>query len=76
MFPVMSENRKKPGPTPGAKSVQVTLRLEPPLYEALVEWCAAQRVPPTEQDAIRIAVREFLERENAWPVEMKTKNPG
>lgn len=76
MIGSMTEKSKKRGPTPKAKSIALTLKLEPALNDALVAWCATQRVPPTEQDAIRIAVREFLEREGAWPVAMKTKNPG
>jgi hypothetical protein len=72
----MSEKPKKRGPAPKAKTVALTLKIEPAVYDALAAWCARQRVPPTEQDAIRTAIREFLEKEQAWPITMKTKNPG
>lgn len=41
--------------------------LEQQLLDALGAYCDAQRLVPDKSEVVRLAIREFLEREGFWP---------
>jgi hypothetical protein len=41
--------------------------LEQDLLDALGHHCVAQRLIPDKSEVVRLAIREFLEREGFWP---------
>lgn len=53
--------KKKRGPAPTGKGVQVQVRLQPDLLAALDAWIAEQPEPkPSRPEAIRYALRDWL----------------
>ncbi len=53
--------RKRKGPAPTGKGVQVMLRVQPDLLAALDEWISNQPgFPPTRQQAIRHLVEKSI----------------
>lgn len=49
--------------TETTKNIHVSVRLTPDDLEQLDVWLESQRIPPTRNQAIATALREFLSRE-------------
>lgn len=43
------------------------LHIEQGILDALDLYCADQRIKPDKSEVVRVAIREFLEREGYWP---------
>lgn len=41
--------------------------LDQQLLDAIGAYCDAQRLVPDKSEVVRLAIREFLEREGFWP---------
>lgn len=46
---------------------RIAIHLEAELLAALNAFCDAQRLKPDRSEVVRLALREFLEREGHWP---------
>lgn len=55
--------RKRRGPAPTGKGVQIGVRLQPAQLTALDAWIARQAEPPSRAEAMRRMVAAFLDGE-------------
>lgn len=71
MLPTMARKRGKPKSDGGEADrhahPRFAFHLERELLDAVGRYCLAQRLVPDKSEVVRLAVREFLEREGFWP---------
>jgi hypothetical protein len=66
--------RGRPKKAASERKPNLNIAIDPQLLNALMSWCASQRVPPVETDVVRTAIMEFLQKEGAWPLDGTDKN--
>lgn len=57
----------KKKPTDRHSQPRYAFHLEQALLDALGRYCEAQKLVPDKSEVVRLALREYLEREGFWP---------